>query len=311
MSVGSLALGSGPEARERLRGLLEGSGHQLDSGMPGVHGRSAAYEAVVGGLVAAARARIEPGAQVTTWVFPPTMAAATFEGTDYLESFPNLTGVVDVFTGGDAEHAALLALRESGTAGWAGALVPSGLTLVPATCHNVYRRFTGVLAHPVRIDALGTCFRHEPSADPMRMVSFRIHEEIYIGTADGAIEHRERWLGITRALLEELGLAVHVDIANDPFFGRAGRILSRGQREEALKFEILTHVYDDHPTAIASGNAHRTHFGVNFAITLPDGSPAHSSCTGIGLERVTNALLVRHGVDIERWPATVTGVLGL
>lgn len=304
------SLGSGPEARALLRDRLVAAGHQIDSGLPGIYGRSAAYEAVAMGIIEAARARVEPGADPVRWYFPPLMSRETFERTDYLESFPNLTGVVDVFEGGDAEHAELLATRESG-ADWAGRLTPSQATLVPATCHNVYRHFTGVLPAPVRLDALGTCFRHEPSADPMRMVTFRIHEEIYLGTEDGALDHRDRWLAITRELMTDLGLVVEVDVANDPFFGRAGRILARGQREDALKFEVLTHVYDDAPTAIASGNAHRTHFGVNFGITLPDGEPAHSSCSGIGVERTANALFARHGMDLGSWPAQVRTLLGV
>ena len=65
------------------------------------------------------------------------------------------------------------------------------------------------------------------------------------------------------------------------------------------------------PATIASGNAHRTHFGENFDITLPDGSPAHSSCAGMGMERATIALLVRHGMDVAAWPADVKDRLGL
>ena len=94
-------------------------------------------------------------------------------------------------------------------------------------------------------------------------------------------------------------------------FTRAGQILAVGQKSEALKFEVLTNIYDDKQTAIASGNAHRTHFGENFDITLPDGSPAHSSCAGMGMERATIALLVRHGMDVAAWPADVKDRLGL
>ena len=220
------SLGSGPEARALLRDRLVAAGHQIDSGLPGIYGRSAAYEAVAMGIIEAARARVEPGADPVRWYFPPLMSRETFERTDYLESFPNLTGVVDVFEGGDAEHAELLATRESG-ADWAGRLTPSQATLVPATCHNVYRHFTGVLPAPVRLDALGTCFRHEPSADPMRMVTFRIHEEIYLGTEDGALEHRDRWLAITRALMTDLGLVVEVDVAE--------RVEVEGRRHAAVR----------------------------------------------------------------------------
>lgn len=53
---------------------------------------------------------------------------------------------------------------------------------------------------------------------------------------------------------------------------------------------------------MASGNAHRTHFGENFTITLPDGSLAHGACAGLGLERAAIALMVTHGFDVQAWP---------
>lgn len=68
---------------------------------------------------------------------------------------------------------------------------------------------------------------------------------------------------------------------------------------------------DDRQTAVASGNAHRTHFGEKFTITLPDGSLAHSACAGLGLERAAIALMVTHGFDVQAWPAEVKQKLGL
>ena len=45
--------------------------------------------------------------------------------------------------------------------------------------------------------------------------------------------------------MSSLGLDVRPDVANDPFFGRAGKMLSRSQRESALKFEIVATVGRD------------------------------------------------------------------
>jgi hypothetical protein len=95
-------------------------------------------------------------------------------------------------------------------------------------------------------------------------------------------------------------------VANDPFFGRVGRMLAANQREDAAKFEIVTTVGSpDSPTAIMSSNCHREHFSVPFGIETPDGRPAHSSCVGFGIERVALALLRRHGLDPASWPASV------
>jgi hypothetical protein len=42
---------------------------------------------------------------------------------------------------------------------------------------------------------------------------------------------------------------------------------------------------------------------------LADGTPAATACIGFGLERVTLALLDRHGLDPAQWPAGVWRVL--
>ncbi|MEL4505645.1 hypothetical protein AAEX63_11420 [Luteococcus sp. H138] len=305
-----MSIGSGEQARIELARRLEAAGHQSPSGSLGIYGRGADFEAVVDGLTRALVAMEAPGETVERIFFPPLEPRAAYLRTDYLASFPQLTGAVDTFMGTDKDHKALLKVYEEG-GDWADSLVPSGLMMVPATCHNVYPRHAGRLEGPVRVDARSWCFRHEPEVDPMRMVCFRIHEQVYIGTAEGAQEHRDVWMRNYVQLFGDLGLEVTTDVANDPFFGRAGRILAVGQKSEALKFEVLTSIYDDKQTAIASGNAHRTHFGENFGITLPDGSVAHSACAGVGMERATIALLVRHGMDVASWPAEVRQRLGL
>lgn len=305
-----MGMGQGEQARVELARQLEAAGHQLPSGSEGIYGRSAEFEAVVDGIGKALVAMEEPGGKVRRMNFPPLEPKANYLKTDYLASFPQLTGGVDTFMGNDKDHKALLKIYEEG-GDWADHLVPSGLMMVPATCHNVYPHYSGQLEENARIEARCWCFRHEPEVDPMRMVCFRIFEEVFIGDEAAAQEHRDTWMKNYVSLFEQLGLEVTTDVANDPFFGRAGRILAAGQKSEALKFEVLTNVYDDKPTAIASGNFHRTHFGDNFGITLPDGSVANSACAGVGAERATIALLVRHGMDVEKWPNEVKQVLGL
>jgi seryl-tRNA synthetase len=93
-------------------------------------------------------------------------------------------------------------------------------------------------------------------------------------------------------------------VANDPFFGRVGRILADNQRAETLKFEIVTPISSaEHPTAIGSSNCHLDHFGEPFGIETADGGVAHSCCFGFGLDRITLALLRTHGMDPGDWPA--------
>ena len=53
-------------------------------------------------------------------------------------------------------------------------------------------------------------------------------------------------------ILGSLGLVTDTVVANDPFFGRVGRILAENQRSETLKFEIVTPIISvEQPTAIA------------------------------------------------------------
>lgn len=304
---------SGPEPRERgeFQQALVEAGHVIPTGVPGVIGRSAAFEGIVAGLSTALRGRLDPQEEVEGLAFPPVVPQPVFELTDYVTSFPQLIGSLRVFTGDNADHARLLGVRQEG-ADWTSELSSAGLMMVSAACHPIYAMLSGTtVERPRRFDVIGQCFRHEPSDEPTRLVCFRMHEQVLVGPADAATEHRDRWLKEMEALLSGLGLEVRTEVANDPFFGRAGRIMSSGQREEALKFEIVTDIIDAGPTAIASGNAHRDHFGVNFAITGPDGESAHSACFGLGLERTTMALLHTHGLNVDSWPSEVRAQLGV
>ena len=106
-------------------------------------------------------------------------------------------------------------------------------------------------------------------------------------------------------LLRALGLAAELDVANDPFFGRRGRMLSANQRTERLKLELLVQIAGPEPTALASFNHHREHFGTTYGLTLADGGIAHTACLGFGHERIVLALLQTHGLDPSAWPASV------
>lgn len=296
-------------SRAEFAAELIDAGHAIPTGTPGVVGRSRDFERVVSGLSASLRSRLEADVPVEFLNFPPVSPQSVFELTDYVSSFPQLIGSVRVFTGGVAEHKALLAHRQR-EEDWTTLLSGSNLMLTAAACHPLYGMLSNSTLHqPRRIDLIGQCFRHEPSDDPARLVTFRMHEQVIIANAEQALAHRDLWLDKFTELLGEVGLDVSVEVANDPFFGRAGKMLAAGQREEALKFEVMAHISGDGPTAIASVNAHQDHFGLNFNITLPDGTPAHSACAGLGLERITLALFSRHGMHINSWPSDVLAAL--
>jgi seryl-tRNA synthetase len=144
------------------------------------------------------------------------------------------------------------------------------------------------------------------------MQCFRQREFVRLGTPEEALAHRDYWLKRGQEILRAVGLDVEPVIANDPFFGRTGRIMAATQKEQNLKFELLaTCATADKPTAITSCNCHLDHFGQAFNIRTADGNVAHSACIGFGLERVALALFKKHGFDPNRWPREVKQVLAL
>src|SRR5471032_1617739 len=112
-------------------------------------------------------------------------------------------------------------------------------------------------------------------------------------------------------IVGSLVLPFDVDVANDPFFGRTGKLLATSQREEALKFELLVPITSrESPTACVSFNYHRDLFGRSWGIKTSDGGVAHTACVGFGVERISLALLKHHGLAVDRWPKQVRDALG-
>ena len=131
-----------------------------------------------------------------------------------------------------------------------------------------------------------------------------------VGSSEQAIEFRETWMKRGQEIMKLLQLPCHVEVANDPFFGRAGKIMGSSQREQELKFELLVPINSGaSPTACMSFNYHMDNFGKAWNIRQADGSPAYTACVGFGLERIALALFRHHGLETEHWPADVRKVL--
>jgi seryl-tRNA synthetase len=284
--------------------LLE-AGVLVATGVDGLYGRSERYESVADGMDRLVL-RVGADQDASSVRFPPVMPWATFERNGYLESFPDQMGSVHTFRGDERQHAELVRRAETHE-DRASLLETTDMVLCPAVCHPLYPTMTGVLPEDGRrVEVYGYCFRHEPSTDPFRMQAFRQHDYVYLGTPEGARAHRDMWIGRGLEVLGGLGLDVESVVANDPFFGRPGRMLAANQRHEELKFEIVTPVFATaRQTAISSSNCHLDHFGRPFGIETPDGEVAHTACFGFGVDRITLALFHRHGTDPDRWPAGV------
>jgi seryl-tRNA synthetase len=146
--------------------------------------------------------------------------------------------------------------------------------------------------------------------DPVRMQLFRMREYIRVGTAEQVVAFREQWMERGKQMMAGLGLPVTIEVANDPFFGRTGRMLVANQREQALKFELLIPVSSPEAlTACLSFNYHKDKFALNWGLKRAGAQLAHTACVGFGMERVTLALLKHHGLDPAGWPPTVRSAL--
>jgi len=266
---------------------------------------------VIDGLEAAiTRAGRGDGAEVMR--FPPGLSRTQFERSDYMRTFPHFAGTVHCFCGGDREHREVLRCIETGE-DWTGQQEASDIVLTPAACYPVYPVIAARGPVPeagTLVDVMSYCFRHEPSSEPTRLQMFRMREYVCIGAPGQVLAFRADWLKRGQTLIRSLALPHAVDVANDPFFGRAGKVMANSQRELELKFELLVPVNSaENPTACISFNYHVDHFGRASDIKLLDGGVAHTACIGFGLERLTMALLRHHGLDIQAWPDAVQMVL--
>jgi seryl-tRNA synthetase len=296
------ATGSQAEFRERL----VAAGHLLPSAVPGVTGQGPVFVDLRKRLDDRI-SRLSAFEDARFVEFPPIEPRHDMESVGYLTSFPQLAGSVFGFEGKELEA---LELGEKAHAhqDWSGHLTVSDVVLVPAACHPVYPALAGkpLPAGGLTVDAgAAWVFRNEPSDDPCRLQAFHQREFVRFDAADAVGTWRDDWRDRAVELLRRLGLPAEFDEANDPFFGRSGRMLARNQREQKLKFEVLVPIGGLEPTAVASFNAHADHFTTVFGVTSETGEVLHTACMGFGLERIVLALLFTHGLDVSAWPTEV------
>ncbi len=296
-----------------LRDRLVGAGLLIPLGADGLMGRNAVFEGVVEAIGGAVN-RVAADYDETTWFFPPVIPRQLVHRVGYLRSFPDMLGSLHAFTGTEGDQAAILAAVEEGH-DYGSRFTMSDATLLPASCYPIYLALEGssVPSSGRAFHTIGHCYRHEPSPDPARLRCFRQHEHVIVGHHTVVDAYAETWHERAVTLLCDLGLDAELVVANDPFFGRPGRLMKAQQRGQELKHEVMVSITStEHRTAVASINRHHDHFGTPFSIGLTDADgPANTACVGFGLERVALALFATHGLDASAWPSTTRNLLGL
>jgi seryl-tRNA synthetase len=298
-------------ALDTFRKELFSRGLLIPMGVDGLYGRSETFEDI-GRAFDELVSREGKADNAEVIRFPPAITRQVFETSGYLASFPNLAGTIHSFFGKDKDHAALMSMVES-KQDWTEVYKSTHAVTVPAACYPIYPTLAARGPLPEQgalIDVFSWCFRHEPSLEPTRLQYFRMREYVRAGTPEQVQEFRESWMQRGQKLVDVLQLPLKIDVANDPFFGRAEKMLVNNQRQQNLKFELLVPVTSEEaPTACLSFNYHQDKFGNAFGLERHDGQVAHSACVGFGIERVTLALLATHGYDPKEWPAKVRGAL--
>lgn len=296
--------------RRYLDQLLE-HGLLISTGVDGLYGRSAVFEDVVERLSALIGAW-GVGRDVEVLRFPPAMSRTLLEKSGYLRDFPDLAGTVFTFCGSDGDHRRLLSCIDR-QEDWSDSQRISRIVMTPVACYPAYPVIAARGPLPPEgktLDIFSYCFRHEPSLDAERMQLFRQREFVRLGTPEQVEAFRQDWIGHAEKMMRALDLPATIGVANDPFFGRAGRIMADSQRNRQLKFELLiAEINPDKPTACGSFNNHTDRFGKIWGIRTDTGAVAHSGCCGFGLERLALSLFKRHGFDVHAWPATPRAAL--
>lgn len=299
-------LAATPEQEAFLGELLE-HGVLVDSGVPGIYGRSAAFERIRGGVDDLIdREAADEEAELLR--FPPVVPRQQLEKSGFLQSFPHLAGTVFGFHGDEADAAELQA-RAARHEDWSEFQAQTELVLTPAACYPVYPAIAKrgpVPAAGLSVDAgAAYTFRTEPSGDPARLQAFHQRERVRFDEPEAIGRWVDEWRDRGVALLRRLGLEADADVASDPFFGRGGRMLAASQREQRLKFEIHVEIAGPGPTAVASFNNHQDHFATAYELEREGGGTVHTGCFGFGHERIVLALLRAHGFDQQAWPEPV------
>ena len=250
--------------------------------------------------------------------YPTLIPTAVLDRCGYFNSFPQfLLFVTRLHSDIDVYQAFLESYKQTGDVR-AFALDSCrnlDYCLPPTMCFHTYHHFRdrqlGVDQNLV-VTARGKSFRFESryAHTLERLWDFTIREIVFIGSRDFVLTSRETFMQHCFALMDELQLSGHCEVANDPFFGNqetAARIWA--QKVLELKYELRLKVAAERTIAVGSFNVHEEFFGQNFNIRSDAESWVRTGCVGFGLERLVYAFLCQYGLDQRDWPPVVAAAI--
>ena len=204
--------------------------------------------------------------------FGSAIARETLARADYFEAFPD--GATSITDNGNTRYC-----------------------LSPAVCYHAYEQFAGQrFDRPITITAESPCFREadRTAGGSGRLWEFTMREVVFVGASAWVAARRDEWMSRVSAFAASFGLDGSVEPATDPFFGATARGKRLLQQVKDLKYELRLAAGQD-SLPVASFNLHETFFGERFAMTLEDGTDAHSACVAFGLERWVLVFLEQRG----------------
>jgi len=162
---------------------------------------------------------------------------------------------------------------------------PTTWCLSPAVCYHTYAHLAHrTLEDPMVVTARGRCFRAETGSAPgERQIEFEMREIVLLGAQAWIDASAETARLAVETIARDAGLSGDWEAAEDPFFlpAAAGKALM----QRLLKVKVEYQWPQAGGLALASINRHGPFFGQRFHIVMPDGTPVHTMCIAVGLDR--------------------------
>jgi hypothetical protein len=219
--------------------------------------------------------------------YPALIAREVLERAEYPSAFPHLLMSVSskCIAKADGADAARAADR------WC---------LSPAVCHHVFAQLAGrMIPDPLVLTARGRCFRAERDASAgVRQIEFEMREIVLLGPTawiDACVAAAARTMP---CMAEEMGISGSWQEAEDPFFLPAGAGRALMQRMQKVKLEYQSP--GPGGLALSSINRHGSFFSERFGIMTPAGSPVHTACVAVGLDRWASRCRAAQREETER-----------